>query len=163
MAELPEYYQTQDDYYDILFFAIRTGLIDAVEIESTLDIDKIDELADEATEADIMPILTIRCDGPFSESDFADKLFSAVSEDIFAYHIICSPQSDEELAEIMECLHSCEAVHEDTQFIIETRGSYGKEALKNGNTFSSPILYAAPEETEDRLSVAELHGVLQAK
>ena len=63
----------------------------------------------------------------------------------------------------MECLHSCEAVHEDTQFIIETRGSYGKEALKNGNTFSSPILYAAPEETEDRLSVAELHGVLQAK
>ena len=30
MAELPEYYQTQADYYDILFFAIRTGLIDAV-------------------------------------------------------------------------------------------------------------------------------------
>ena len=80
MAELPEYYQTQADYYDILFFAIRTGLIDAVEIESTLDIDKIDELADEATKADIMPILTIRCDGPFSESDFADKLFSVVLE-----------------------------------------------------------------------------------
>ena len=101
-----------------------------VEIESTLDIDKIDELADEATEADIMPILTIRCDGPFSESDFADKLFSAVSEDIFAYHIICSPQSDEELAEIMECLHSCEAVHEDTQFIIEREVHTGKKPSK---------------------------------
>ena len=101
-----------------------------MEIESTLDIDKIDELADEATEANIMPILTIRCDGPFSESDFADKLFSVVSEDIFAYHIICSPQSDEELAEIMECLHSCEAVHEDTQFIIETRARTEKKPSK---------------------------------
>lgn len=162
MAELPDYYQTQDDYYDILFFAIRTGLIDAVEIDSALAIDKIDELADEATEADIMPILTIRCDGPFSESSFADKLFSAVSEDIFAYHIICSPSSEEELAELMECIHSCEAAHEDTQFIIETVGSYGKAVLRKGNTLSSPLLCAAPEETADRLSLTELHDILHA-
>lgn len=163
MNELPDYYQTPGDYHDILFFAIRTGLIDAVEIEASLAADTIDELADEAAESDIVPILTIRYDEPFSESSFADTLFAAVSDDIFAYHIICSLDSDEQLAELMECIHSCKAAHEDAQFIIETKGAYGKTVLKKGNTLSSPLLYAAPEETEDRLSVAELHNILQSK
>lgn len=164
MDELPEYFRTESDYKTILLFAVRSGLIDAVEIDySSLDRDGIDEIADEAFTADVLPILTIHCGSVFSEPEFADTLFSAVTEDISIYHIICPIHTEEEALECLEAIHACTAAHEDAHFIIETVGEGGKALLKSGNTLASPILYAAPEETADRLSIADLSRILANK
>lgn len=162
MQELPEYCRSEEEYKNILTFAVRTGLIDAVEIESTLPEEDIEELSDLAFEAGIIPILTIRCKAPFSETAFAEQLFSVVSEDIAVYHIICHLETKEEAAEYLEVIHACTAAHEDAHFIIELTGQGGKELLKSKISFTSPLLYAAETETADCLSVSDLHQILSS-
>ncbi len=163
MSELPDYCRSEEDYKNILLFAVRTGLVDAVEIDAFVSADTINDIADQAFEEGIIPILTIRCAVPFSEVIFAEQLFSIVSEDISVYHIICHLETQEEAAEYLEVIRTCTAAHEDAHFIIELTGKGSKDLLRSRQSFSSPLLYAAETETDDRLSIAELRQILSKK
>ena len=162
MSQVPEYYHTETDYHNILLFAVRTGLVDAVEIESTLREDYMDDIAERAVDSGIVPIITLRLAGGSTAAMVTQKLTAIADSDASMFHLLCPVRS----AADIEALKTGAAVFADSrkkvQIIIEPTGPAAKKELLAGSTFGSPVLYAAGgEETETRLSSTVLQTLLQ--
>lgn len=165
MKKLPEYYQTVRDYYDILSFAIRCGLCDALEIESATDMDTIEDLCDQCDDTGLIPIVTLHLDTPVSASELATKLEPFTDIDsLNAFHLICPVTSKEELDLLQDSATEFMNDNFGYRIIIEPTGAIAKEELKKGNTFFSPIVYAEVDgETDELPSCEQLHAILKEK
>lgn len=165
IKKLPEYYQTSRDYYDILSFAIRCGLCDALEIESTTDMDTVEDLCDQCDDTGLIPIVTFHLDSPSDADDLLEKMEAFTDIDsLNAFHIICPVTSTDEIHMLQQKAQEFMNDNFGYRVIIEPTGAIAKEELKKGNTFSSPIVYAEVDgETDEMASCEEISAILKGK
>lgn len=151
MHALPEYYQTPRDYADILTFAARTTQIDTLSIESFLPPDTIADIADKCMESDVIPMITIRIPAHTTPDKILTSLEDMLDLDVSVFHVIMPVSTIEEIQQMEEAAATFMNKHDGTKVIIQPVGTIVKEQLLQGNTFHSPLLFAAAGTETDTL------------
>ncbi len=151
MHALPEYYQTARDYADILSFAVRTTQIDTVAIESFLPPDTIADIADKCMESDVIPMITIRLKAHTTPDMMRAQLADMLGLDVHVFHVVMPVSTIEEIKSMEDTAAAFMQEHAHTNVIIQPIGTVAKEQLLQGNTFHSPLLFAAAGTETDTL------------
>lgn len=156
--ELPEYFRTERDYANVLLFAVQTCLADCVEIDSTLDEDHMDTISERAVDNGIIPVIAIYLEPGTKVDAILDKL-NAIPDymEITVFHLIERVASQSDIDAMKAAAHTYMDDNRDAHIIIEPQGPLAKQALLQGDTFDSPLIYASyDQETEDLTTSQEL-------
>jgi 3-dehydroquinate dehydratase len=155
---LPEYFQTERDYANILLFAVQTCLADCVEIDSTLDEDHMDTISERAVDNGVIPVITIRLEPGTTVDAILDKI-KAIPDymEITVFHLMEQVASQTDIDAMKTAADTYMHDNRDAHIIVEPQGPVAKQALLQGDTFNSPLIYAAYDhETEDLATSQEL-------
>lgn len=145
--DLPEYYQTNRDYEDILTFAVRTTQIDVVAIESFLPPDSIADIADKCVESDVIPMITIRVAPQADASAINAQLMELVDLGVSVFQLVMPVDTEEEISRLEQAAVDFMKEHDTLKVIPQPVGPLAKAQLLQGNTFHASLLFAAPAET----------------
>jgi 3-dehydroquinate dehydratase len=147
-SNLDSYFQTDRDYRDIITFAIRSGIPDAVEIDMDRDEQHITDAIDLALDTEVTPILFISAAADATRQEIADQLENAYNEDVEIYHVYQPVEKETDISELIRIVDTFTALHDGTTVICEPVGAIARKALSSGNAFHSPIVYASCQEQD---------------
>lgn len=154
--KLPEYFRTEQDYANILLFAVQTCLADCVEIDSTLDEDHMDRISERAADNGVVPVITIQLNPGATVDIILDKI-KAIPDymEITIFHLIERVASQSDIDAMKNAAKTYMDDNRDARIIIEPQGPVAKQALLQGDTFNSPLVYAAYDQETDDLTTSQ--------
>ena len=147
-SRLPEMYQTDRDYGSILRFAIRSSLIDAVQIEGSLDDDSLEDIAGQAVDLGCVPIIVIRGEKGAKAADLVAMMEDRWDLEAVTFELVVPVETESDIDEIKSAAKAFKEKHHDAVVIPHPTGPAAKEALLKGDTFGASILYAGDEQGE---------------
>jgi len=147
-SNLDSYFQTDRDYRDIITFAIRSGIPNAVEIDMDRDEQHIADAIDLALDTEVIPILFIAAATDATRQEIAAQLENAYNEDVEIYHLYRPVEKETDISDLTGIVDTFTALHDGTMVICEPVGAIARNALAAGNTFHSPIVYASCQEED---------------
>ena len=162
--DLPEYCRTERDYKDIMTFALRSGLPDALEIADDTDPDLIADLSEQCMDTGLIPIISLSLDAASDAASLEQRLTDLSDLEARTFHITFPAQTTDDIDAVLQAVRDFLQENYEFKVIIQPTGPVAKAELLKGNTFDSPILYAAVnEETESLPSCTDLRRVLDEK
>ena len=162
--DLPEYCRTERDYKDIMTFALRSGLPVALEIAADTDPDLIADLSEQCMDTGLIPIISLSLDAASDAASLEQRLTDLSDLEARTFHITFPAQTTDDIDAVLQAVRDFLQENYEFKVIIQPTGPVAKAELLKGNTFDSPILYAAVnEETESLPSCTDLRRVLDEK
>lgn len=149
--ELPEMYRTDKDYASILRFAVRSSLIDAVQIEGSLDADTLEDVAGLAVDLGIVPIVVIRGEKGAKAADLTVLMEERWDMEAVTFELVVPVETAADIDEIRAAAKAFTEKHKEAHVIVHPVGSAAKDALLKGDTFGASILYATDGAETDEL------------
>lgn len=159
-SKLPEYFQTAQDYANTLLFAVQTSLCDVIEIDSTLDEDHMDLVAERGQDNAALPMIVFRAPAGTTAQEWYEKIKSIPDYmEIKHFHLISPVEGKADIQTMEDAAKQYKAEVPDSVIVVEPQGPLAKEALLAGQTFSSPIVFANYEdETADQATSQQLRN-----
>lgn len=163
-SRLPEMYQTDRDYGSILRFAIRSSLIDAVQIEGSLDADSVEDIAGQAVDLGCVPIILIRGEKGAKAADLVAMMEDRWDLESVTFELVVPVETAADIDEMKAAAKAFTEKHSEAHVIVHPVGPAAKEALLKGDTFGSSILYAAAgDETDELPSSTAVQALIHPK
>lgn len=161
-AKLPDGFQ--GDYTNILRFAIRSALTDAVKIDGDIDEDDIADIAAQANDLGSVPIIVVKLAKVTTKNDALAKLEAVWDLEATHFELTAPVTSKEEIQVLEDAAAAFKGKHTDAQVIVHPVGEAAKKELLAGNTFGAPLLYTTDQaETETLPSSTDVIKMLKEK
>lgn len=150
-SKLPEGFQR--DYPNILRFAIRSAIIDAVKIDGDIDEDTIADIAGMANDLGSVPIIVVKLDKVTTVQDAVAKLEALWDLEATHFELTAPVASKEDIQVLKDAAKAFEEKHHDAdaQVIVHPVGAVAKKELLAGDTFGAPLLYTTDQDETDTL------------
>lgn len=162
--DLPEDCNSEDDYENILNFAVRCGLPDALEIDGDADYDLIADIAGQCSDSGLIPIITIACDAAPTTTKVIEKLEAFADLEDVTFHLIFPAAQKSDIDAVQAGVREFLRDNYEYRVIIQPTGPVAKAELLSGNTFDSPILYGTVDtETEADTTSTNIRKMLDEK
>lgn len=164
IKDLPEYYQTERDYRDILTFGIRSGLADIIEMDEHTDPDTLADLAEQCNDTGLIPLIAIHFATAPTAAAVTERLTSLSDLETMNFRITFPAATADDIRTVQEGVRDFLSDNYEYKVVINPTGPVAKAELLAGNTFDSPILYTEIHGgTDDLPSSQEITAILKEK
>lgn len=112
----------------------------------------------------LIPIISLSLDAASDAASLEQRLADLSDLEARTFHITFPAQTTDDIDAVLQAVRDFLQENYEFKVIIQPTGPVAKAELLKGNTFDSPILYAAVnEETESLPSCTDLRRVLDEK
>lgn len=159
-TEVPESY-----YFDLITYAIKTGKVDAVDVEYFRNRTSIEKILTIAKEHSVTVIMSNHdFDKTPSFDEITGRLLGMKKLGADVAKLACMPQSAKDVLTLLSATEDVKSQYPDEPIITMSMGKLGAISRISGEIFGSALTFGSAKKASapGQLEVTTLHHILQA-
>lgn len=156
--------EAEEAYMDINRFAVKSGLIDGLNIEYSRPLDEVQELIEYTKDYECLAILSHVLTGAPTYERVVKSLTDMIALNTPAVRLTCPAEAAADVLALLQGVQAVHSAYPDTVLMIQAVGKAGVIANISGETFGSAVAFAALEKNPSAglLDGKTLRTVLEA-